>query len=279
MADVDLHLHTTVSDGRLTPAQLVPLLAQRGLKVVAITDHDITDGLEPAWQAARAYPQMTILPGVELSTDIPGSEIHILGLGIDYQDARFQAKLEEFRDSRVGRARDMVRRLSELGMPLDWDSVREIAGEGAIGRPHIAQAMGEKGYVGLQKEAFDKYIGRNGPAYVERDKQPPEDAVRLVTQVGGVPILAHPTYIENLDQVLDGLVAAGLKGMEVHYAEYDSKTIAGLADVAARYGLIPCGGSDYHAFGTPGERLPGETGPPMEVADQIRALATGYTHK
>ena len=279
MAQVDFHLHTTVSDGRLTPAQLVSLLAQRGLRVVAITDHDITDGLEPAWQAARAYPQLTILPGVELSTDIPGNEIHVLGLGIDYQDAGFQAKLEEFRDSRVGRARDMVERLSELGMPLDWDRVREIAGEGAIGRPHIAQAMVEKGYIALQKEAFDKYIGRNGPAYVEREKQPPEDAVRLVTQVGGVPVLAHPAQIEGLDQVLESLIAAGLKGMEVHYAEYDSATIARLAGFAKRHGLLRCGGSDYHAFGAPGEHLPGEMGPPMEVADRIRALATGYTHK
>jgi predicted metal-dependent phosphoesterase TrpH len=273
MAEIDLHLHTTQSDGRLTPTELITLVADRGLKVVAVTDHDITDGLEPAMAAAAAYPQLTIIPGVELSTDIPGNEVHILGYYIRYEDTAFQATLARFRDMRVGRAQEMVTRLAEMGMPLDWERVREIAGEGAIGRPHIAQALIERGYVSGRQEAFDKYLDRNGPAYAERDKITPEEAVRLVASVGGVPVMAHPGYTDDLENVLKGLVAAGLKGMEVHYAQYDEKARAELAEVAERHGLIPCGGTDYHATGVEGEHQPGEMGPPMETVERLKALA------
>ena len=272
--EVDLHLHTTESDGRLTPAELVKLVAERGLKAVAITDHDITDALEPAWETAKSYPQLTIIPGIELSTDIPGSEIHILGYYIDYKNKDLQAKLQWFRDSRIGRAKQMVDKLGELGFPVDWGRVKEIAGEGTIGRPHIAHAMVEKGYVSVPKEAFDKFIGNSGPAYSQRVKQTPEEAIELIINAGGVPVMAHPSYVNNLNEVLPKLKEAGLKGMEVHYAEYDQSTRNKLGKTAAKYGLLTCGGSDYHAFGVPGEHEPGEAGPPMEVAEAIKELAT-----
>ena len=271
--EVDLHLHTTESDGRLSPAELIRLVAGRGLKVVAVTDHDITDGLEAAWEAAKAHPQLHVIPGIELSTDIPGNEIHILGYYLDHENAEFQAKLRDFQDSRIGRAKEMVDRLAKLGLPVDWERVKEIAGQGAIGRPHIAQAMLEKGYISLPKEAFDKYIGRNGPAYAERVKQTPEEAVQLISSVGGVAAMAHPAQVENLDDILEKLRAAGLKGMEVHYAEYDQPTRDRLAETARRHGLLPCGGSDYHALGVPGEHLPGEAGPPLEVARKLREMS------
>ncbi|MEK7778355.1 MAG: PHP domain-containing protein [Chloroflexota bacterium] len=273
MAEVDLHLHTTESDGRLTPAELVALAVKQGLRVIAITDHDTTDGLDPAWKAAMAYPYLTVIAGIELSTDIPGNEIHILGYYIDHRDISFQLMLQQFRESRVDRAQKMVEKLGGLGMPLEWDRVKEIAGQGSIGRPHVAEAMLEKGYISYFQEAFEKYIGRNGPAYVEREKQIPEAAVQLIGAVGGIAVLAHPAQVEDLDTVLQSLKAAGLKGMEVHYAQYDEATVARLAALAKRYDLLPCGGSDYHAIGTPGEHLPGKAGPPMWVAEELRDLA------
>ena len=274
MAEVDLHLHTTVSDGRLTPKELVDLLAQRGVRVAAITDHDITDGLEPAWEAAQVYPELTIIPGVELSTDIPGNELHILGYYIDYKDPDLQASLAHFRLSRVDRAQQMVGRLVELGMPVEWDRVQQIAGEGAIGRPHIARALMEKGYVATFQEAFERYLSRNGPAYVERGKQSPVDAVQLVVRAHGVPVLAHPGQIDGLDDILISLKQSGLEGMEVHYAEYDTEAIQRLEATAQRHNLLPCGGTDYHANGSPGEAVPGDLGPPPEVAERLVLLSS-----
>ena len=273
MAEVDLHLHTTASDGRLTPRQLVALLAQRGLKVVAVTDHDSTQGLAEAQEAARALGGPEIIPGIELSTDVPGNEIHILGYLMDYHAPSFQAELTRFREGREGRARRMVEKLRSLGVEIDFERVKAFAGDGAIGRPHIALAMKEKGYITEIPEAFDRYIGRNGPAYVERLKLTPADAIRFLAEYGGVAVLAHPGDLPELDQVVEELKAAGLVGMEVHYAQYTPERIAALARVAERHGLLPCGGSDYHALGSPNERLPGEMGPPLWVPQELRRLA------
>ena len=272
MAEVDLHLHTTCSDGRLTPTQLVELVAARGIVVAAITDHDSTEGLPEALKAASRFPQLTIIPGVELSTDIPGNEIHVLGYFIRYEDAAFQETLRSFRDGRVDRAREMVDKLAALGLPVDWERVCELA-QGAVGRPHIAQAMVEKGYISYPQEAFTHYIGRNGPAYAERDKMTPAEAVEYILGVRGVPVLAHPHVVENVESLLPELAEAGLAGLEVHYKEYTPAEVEAFAAMAARYGLLPCGGSDYHAFGTPGEEEPGTSGPPLETVDRLRALA------
>ncbi|MBF8267407.1 MAG: hypothetical protein HW388_915 [Dehalococcoidia bacterium] len=273
MTQVDLHLHTTFSDGRLTPLQLVELVGQRGLRVVAITDHDSTEGLPQALEAARRFPHLTVIPGVELSTDIPGNEIHVLGYFLRYSDPGFQRTLQEFRNGRVERAREMVSKLAELGVPVEWERVLELADGGSVGRPHIAQAMVERGYIRLPQEAFVKYIGRNGLAYAERPKLTPADAVRMIRGVDGLPVLAHPREVENLESILPELEAAGLVGMEVHYGNYTPSQVEALAAIAARDGLIPCGGSDYHALGTPGEVEPGHVGPPLETVERLNALA------
>ena len=273
MALVDLHLHTTASDGRLTPTELVNLVASRGLKTIAVTDHDSTEGLAEAFEAARAYPQLTVIPGLELSTDVPGSEIHVLAYHIQYNDGQVQDTLRKFRLGRLHRARGMVDKLQELGVEIEWQRVQEIAGDGAVGRPHIALAMVEKGYITEPKEAFASYIGRNGPAYVEREKLTPREAIALIIRWGGVAVLAHPAWTPDLDDALDGLKAAGLAGMEVYYAQYSEEKIRELADVAEKHGLLPCGGSDYHALGNSGEPLPGTVGPPLEVAERLEQLA------
>ncbi|MQF48486.1 PHP domain-containing protein [SAR202 cluster bacterium AC-647-N09_OGT_505m] len=272
MAQVDLHLHTTRSDGRLTPTELVEMLAERGLKVVAITDHDSTEGLIQVFEAAKRFPQLSIIPGIELSTDIPGNEIHVLGYFIRYSDPGFQQTLREFRDGRVGRAREMVSKLAALGMPVEWDRVLELADGGSVGRPHIAQAMVEKGYITYPQEAFTEYIGRNGSAYAERYKLTPTEAVRLITGVGGLPVLAHPREVDNVESLLPELKAAGLVGMEVYYGSYNTSQVETFAAMAARYGLIPCGGSDYHALGTPDEVQPGTVGPSLDIAQSLYDL-------
>ena len=273
MAVVDLHLHTTFSDGRLSPTELVNLAASNGLQIIAVTDHDSTEGLSEAFQAASAFPHLTVIPGIELSTDVPGNEIHLLGYFLRYSNHQFQETISRFRDGRVDRARGMVEKLAGLGVHIEWDRVLELAGHGAIGRPHLALAMVEKGYVSQPREAFDKYIGRNGPAYVEREKLTPADAIALIRGVEGVPVLAHPAELNDLNQTLEELRSAGLVGMEVFYAQYSPDKIQELVKVAARHELLPCGGSDYHALGNDNEPLPGQMGPPLEVVEKLRALA------
>ena len=271
MAEVDLHLHTTCSDGRLTPTQLVDLVASRGLKVVAITDHDSTEGLNEALDAAGKHPQLDLICGVEMSTDVPDGEIHILAYYVDRTDSDFQSTLTRFRESRLERGRGMVEKLSQLGMPISWERVLELA-EGAVGRPHIALAMMEKGYVSSTQEAFASYLGRNGPAYVEREKLTPEEAVQLALQVGSLPVLAHPGDIVELERQIVAMKDAGLVGMEVYYGGYTAERVSFLLELARRYDLVPCGGSDYHAMGYANEVEPGSVGPPISTSQRLAGL-------
>jgi|SRR3990172_1571815 len=269
----DLHLHTTASDGRLTPTELVQRAAKAGLKVIAITDHDTVDGIPEALAAAKAFPSLTVIPGVELSTDVTGGEVHVLGYFIDYHSQLLREKLALMRDSRETRARKMVEKLGKMGMPLRWERVLELAGEGSIGRPHIAQAMLEAGYIASMKEAFLLYISRTGPAYVEREKLTPAEAADLVVKVGGLPVLAHPMDISSLEGMLAELKPAGLVGMEVYYADYGPETVEQLLGIAERWGLIPCGGSDFHGIeGGAGAEI-GSILVPLESAKRLMALA------
>lgn len=182
---VDLHLHTLASDGRLSPTELVNLIASKGVTVAAISDHDTTEGVEEATRAAKAHPDLEIIPAIELSTDIPGDEIHMLGYFLQYEDEEFQKILSRFREGRLERGKMMVEKLAALGKPVDWDRVQEIAGDGAVGRPHIALAMVERGYFKEPKEAFYEYLGRNGLAYAERQKMTPLEGVEMLAKVGG----------------------------------------------------------------------------------------------
>ena len=270
---VDLHLHTNASDGRLTPSELVRLAADKGLRQISVSDHDTTEGLEEAFQAAGQLPNLRVIPGIELSTDVPGDEVHVLGYFVQYQDDEFQQTLERFRRGRVDRAREMVERLAALGVSLDWERVQEIAGDGSVGRPHIALAMVERGYCKEPKDAFPEYLGRNGLAYVERAKLTPQEAIEMLLKIGGVPVLAHPAYLSELDNRLPELTAAGLMGMEVYYSNFSPDTIKGLQDLAARYDLIPTGGSDYHGLGNTDEPLPGSMGPPVSTVERLEEAA------
>ena len=228
-AVVDLHLHTLASDGRLSPTELVRLVARQGLKTVAITDHDTTDGLAEAFEAAKEFPSLRIIPGIELSADVPGDEVHVLGYFINPDDADLQAELLRFRAGRVDRAKTMVEKLAQLGIHVEWERVQHFAGDGAVGRPHIAMALVEAGYCQEPKDAFPEYLGRNGLAYVERVKLTPAEAVGMIRRAGGAAVLAHPAYMNDMEAGIANLSGIGLAGMEVHYAKYRDDTIRQLS--------------------------------------------------
>lgn len=277
---VDLHLHTTASDGSLTPAQLVALALERGLATIAVTDHDSTEGVDAALAAARDS-DLEVIPGVELNTDVENGEVHVLGYFLDHHHPELQDRLVRLRTGRLGRGEGMVQRLRQLGLDLSWDRVQELAGVaegGAVGRPHIARALVEKGFVGSVREAFDRYIGNDGPAYVAREKLDPTAAVQIIRGAGGVPALAHPADIPDFDTLVPALLAAGLMALECHYGTYPSDIVARLVERATALGLVPTGGSDFHGLDVIPDYHLGGTPVPLEVVAQLKALRNPLTH-
>ena len=268
----DFHTHTTASDGRLTPTELVDLVASQGVRYHALTDHDSTEGIAEARRAATKHANYTLIPGVEMGTDIEGAEVHMLGLYLFPEDDELQKLLAKLREGRVGRGEGIVRKLRELGVMIEWERVQEIAGEASVGRPHVAAAILEKGYVKNVAEAFDKWIGRNGPAYVERDKMTPAEAVRCIVDRGGLACLAHPADLLVIDTLLPELKAAGMAAMEVYYKDYPPETVERLRKLAEKHGLLPLGGSDYHGIFGPSEPLPGGQWTPVPDSSIERLL-------
>jgi hypothetical protein len=270
---VDLHLHSTASDGRLSPQELVHLAAELGLSIIAITDHDSVEGIAPALLEAKNFPSITVIPGIELGTDTPQDEVHILGYFINYNGLELAKTLERLRNSRQLRAQKMIAKLASLGIHIEWQRVQELAGGGSIGRPHIAQAMLEQGYVVSSKEAFLKYIGRDGPAYVKRETMTPVQAVRLVVKAGGLPVLAHPASIAHLEELISQLQRVGLVGIEAYYDGYTPKIVEYLTSLARKYRLIASGGSDFHGIDRNSETPIGGANVPFECAQRLLSLA------
>lgn len=271
---VDLHLHSLESDGRLSPAALIELAHRNGVRRLSLTDHDTTNGLVEA-SAAGQRLGVEVIPGIELSADIPGTEVHVLGLFLDHEAPTFQARLAEFRAGRVGRAEQMVRKLGELGAPISWERVREIAGTASVGRPHVAQALLEAGHVQTMPEAFDRYIGRDGPAYAERAKLTPADSIALIHSVRGLAVLAHPLESVGTEELIPELAHDGLDGVECYYQGYRPDQVAHLVAVARRQSLVPTGGSDYHGFPMSGmteaSNEPGSVEIPAATVDELWA--------
>jgi predicted metal-dependent phosphoesterase TrpH len=273
LSRVDLHIHSTASDGKLSPAEVVREAAEKGLSYIALADHDSVDGIAAAKKAAQRFPGLTVIPAIEISTDIPRGEVHILGYFIDYTNAELLARLEEFKNSRRRRAEQMVAKLANLGMPVEWERVLELAGSSTIGRPHIAQAMLEKGYIPSFKDAFDEYLGHGKPAYVEREKMLPAEAVAIIIRAKGLAVLAHPLTTENHEGLVSELKPAGLVGLEAYYGEYDAEEVKGLVALAQKYGLIATGGSDFHGIEPEEETAIGGADVPLEVVERLIALA------
>jgi predicted metal-dependent phosphoesterase TrpH len=273
MSQVDLHIHTTASDGKFTPAEIVRRAHEIGLTYIAITDHDSIEGVAPAQEAALPLSGITVIGGVEINTDTPAGELHILGYFCDCENQELKSTLERLRNSRVERAKKMVNKLRGIGLKIDFERVLELAGTGSVGRPHIAQALLEKGYIYTFKEAFIKYIGHGGPAYIARDKITPAEAVGLILRSRGVPVLAHPYTAENPELFIAALKSSGLMGVEVYYGSYTPEQVQALLALAVKNNLVPTGGSDFHGLDGIVEPQLGMVEVPLESALQLVELA------
>ncbi|HSV43318.1 MAG TPA: PHP domain-containing protein [Candidatus Bathyarchaeia archaeon] len=240
----DLHIHTCLSDGADTPQVVVELAIQKELSAIAITDHDMVDGIEPAVEAARGT-SLEVIAGVELSTEWHGSDIHILGYCFDLHHPVLKERLAMFCNTRLSRIHQIVKRLNEMGKMIRVEDVLALTGSDAVGRPHVAQVLLAKGYVNTLNEAFDKYIGEGRPGYVPKFKQSPFEAINLIREAGGVAVMAHPMETRR-DELIASFVEAGLGGLEVCYPNTSSTVIGFYEGLADKYGLIKTGGSDAH---------------------------------
>ena len=270
----DLHSHSTASDGTSTPAEVMRRARAAGLDVIALTDHDTVAGHDEA--RAALPPGLTLVPGMELSCRLAGHSVHLLGYLFDPADPELAAETARIRESRVRRAEAMVERLAELGVPVTWEQVRAIAGDGVVGRPHLARAMVEAGVIESPNQAFGPdWIGEGGRAYVSRYALDPARAIALVRSAGGVSVLAHPRARgwEVPDEVIAALAAAGLAGIEVWHPDQDQAQRTALQDLAARLNLVASGGSDDHGELT-GYRLGSDTIAP-DAYERLVSQATG----
>lgn len=267
MKFADLHLHTVASDGALTPAGLLEAASRRGLAAVGITDHDSVDSLPAAIGLFDRYG-VEVVPGVELSVEGDGVEIHLLGYYLDFQDPDFQSELCRLKNAREVRARAMLEKLEGLGFPLDLSEHLPGQMKGTVGRLHIALALQRAGYVGTVQEAFARYIGKKGPAYVPKPKLGPEKALGMILRLGGVPVLAHPGNLGR-DHLIPKLVEWGLQGIEVYYPSHSPEETERYAALAKRLKLLITGGSDCHGLNK-GELLMGRATVPYEAVEKLK---------
>ncbi len=242
----DLHVHTTASDGIYSPAEVIDQACALGLGGLAITDHDTVTGLQEARKQADKYGEILIvIPGIELNTDYLENEVHILGYFINGDDTALLNRLEEIKQARTERAVKMIHRLHAMGMIISFEQVKKLARGDLIARPHIAQALQEKGYVFSIKEAFEKYIGRDKPAYVPRYKFLPGEAIELIKNAGGISSLAHPGLIKNQNIIVE-VIKMGIDALEVYYPEHSIIQENEFINLSRRYKLLITGGSDFH---------------------------------
>jgi len=275
---IDLHTHSTASDGKLSPAELIRHAQAVGIEVIALTDHDTLSGLEEAsGEAARIG--IELIPGVEISAENDPGTLHMLGYFVDPSDAELVETLSWLRGGRDDRNHIILSKLAELGCPLEWDEVAALAGGESMGRPHIATAMVNRGYVSSFNDAFDRYLGKGAAAYTDRDKMTPEIAIERIRSAGGLPVLAHPQTLslsdDELSDLLSRLTSMGLVGVEVYYYSHSEEETAFYTSLARRYGLIVTGGSDFHGPGMIETRLGvgrGNMKIPKSIADDLKQL-------
>jgi predicted metal-dependent phosphoesterase TrpH len=254
MSRLDLHLHTTHSDGSLTPAEVLRLAHKAQVNALAITDHDIVSGI-PEAMGVGAELGIEVIPGVEISSRLGDSELHILGYCLHWEDPELNRRLAALRASRHSRNPQIIERLRSLGLDVTYEEVQALAGTDSVGRPHIARILIDKKYVTSAKDAFDRYLADGRPAYVARDLPEPADAIDWIRAAGGVAVLAHPTWAkvsgEGLNALLTRLKGEGLGGIEVHYSTHTKRQTTEYLDLAKRLNLLVTGGSDFHGITKP----------------------------
>lgn len=254
MSRIDLHLHTTYSDGSLRPTEVLALAQNAGVTALAITDHDIVDGLPEAIDAGTRLG-IEVLPGVEISSFDGKSELHILGYCLNWRDETLLKRLASLRASRHLRNPFIIERLQALGLELTYDEVRALAGTESVGRPHIARLLMEKGYVTSAKEAFDRYLAEGRPGYVARELPTPAEAIAWIRDAQGVAVLAHPTWVKESNDALPAFVRTlkndGLGGIEVHYSTHTKQQTARFLELSKQFALLVTGGSDFHGLTKP----------------------------
>lgn len=257
MRAIDLHTHSNNSDGTFSVKELIDRAHDKGLAAIALTDHDTVDGVDEAIEyAASKYPDLEVIPGVELSTEGEGREVHIVGLYIDNHDKEFVEGLSAFIDSRTTRNKKMCKKLSEeAGIPISYEMLTEEFPDTVITRAHFAKFMVDRGYVNSRAEVFDRYIGDHCPYYVGREKITPEDAIRSILKAKGVPVFAHPILCrfgdDRLDEFVGRLKGAGLVGIEAVYSTYERRDEIQIKELAKKYDLLVSGGSDFHGANKP----------------------------
>ncbi|MGA9754837.1 MAG: PHP domain-containing protein [Desulfobaccales bacterium] len=252
---IDLHVHSTASDGSFAPAEVVRQAKEGGLTAMALTDHDTVDGLSEAVAEGERI-ELEVIPGVEISAQFPGGTMHILGLFVDYHNGRLDERLAVLKQARIDRNPQIIAKLNALGIPVTMARVEEISGGGQVGRPHIARALQEAGFVTSIQQAFDIYLRKGGKAYVGKFRFPPGQALAMIREAKGIPVLAHPFTLglgsayalKNLVIELKGL---GLAGLEVFYSEHTREQEALYLKLAQELGLLITGGSDYHGLNKP----------------------------
>jgi len=265
---VDLHVHTCFSDSTFSPQEVVLTAQEKGLRAIAITDHDCIDGISPCIRAAKNKP-LEIIPGIELAVEVNNLEIHIIGLFIDYKAAWFIEKLKEIRGSRESRMRKMVKKLNDLGVDIKEQDVFVLKHDrGSVGRLHLARALLQKKAVGSIKEAFGRYIGENKPCYVKRMIVSPQESIRMIKKLGGIPILAHPG-MQATDEFIPELIGYGLMGIEVYHTNHTEQISEHYRKLAKKYNLVLSGGSDCHGIGK-GYPLIGKAKVPYQILDNLK---------
>jgi hypothetical protein len=244
MRFADLHLHTIFSDGTYTPEDLIRESERVGLCAISVVDHDTIDGIEPTLGIARSR-NIEVLPGIELSTEYDGTEVHILGYLIDCSNKELREKIDSLKKNRIERIYKILDKLQKIGINLKAQEVFDLAPQGTVGRLHIARAMVKEGLVNSTTEAFQKYIGDRCPAYILGFKLSPFEAIRLIKNAAGIPVLAHP-YSLNRDDLILKFIDYGIMGLEVYYPEHSQTMINFYLSLAQKYNLLVTGGSDCH---------------------------------